>query len=702
MAKRPSSAFGGSLVALIGLALILAGPTPTLFSQDQPPSARPPRAADEPAAEKLPPPQPGELRPEALTRGQVHEAFAAPTQLNPKPGQVVKKAPPPLVKELPPDQKPEGDNVKWIPGYWAFDEERKEHIWISGFWRQMPPGREWVSGYWAKTESGEHQWIAGYWAKLADPETRYLPQPPASLEVGPSVPAPSDDYLWTPGTWIYLADRYLWRPGCWTAYQPGWVWTPPCYSYTPCGYVYVDGFWDYAIANRGLLFAPCSFGSAFWGWGGGWGLGWGAGYGGWGLSIGLGLGAGCGWGGWNSCFFRPSICLNAGYLQNCLWTRPWGGYAFGDYYGAGWGWRGYRPNWNCGRGNWCPIYNNNACWARGRNPSYTHDLRRDYAARVGNPSLRPPTTYRGQQELAGRADRFGQGALARGALARPIGEVARSGGRDGMRLQPVNAVESLRISQQTRNAQRAFSERAKLETAAARSGQAPISGRTIQQGQVTPRNVADRQLTGAKVSGRDLNSAQRQPLTLTRPSSSLAGRPSLNLPTLSGQAQRIRQPEAPRTFPVDRGSLDRGQSVFRAPNAGRTIEPRSGSFSQGGRAPLTGDAGRFPQRSFEPSGASGRSFALPPQGSTFGGSSSRSLPQYGGSGGGYSRSMPSYGGSSGFRTSPPGGAFGGSFGGASRGGFGSPSGHGGFGGGMGGSRSGGSRSGGGPSGGGRG
>lgn len=33
---------------------------------------------------------------------------------------------------LPPDQKPEGDDVAWIPGYWAWDDERNDFLWVSG------------------------------------------------------------------------------------------------------------------------------------------------------------------------------------------------------------------------------------------------------------------------------------------------------------------------------------------------------------------------------------------------------------------------------------------------------------------------------------------------------------------------------------------------------------------------------------------
>ena len=66
--------------------------------------------------------------PEVLTRGPIHEAYAATTNLQPTPGQMAPKGPPENIEELPPDQRPEGDAVQWIPGYFAWDEERGEDI----------------------------------------------------------------------------------------------------------------------------------------------------------------------------------------------------------------------------------------------------------------------------------------------------------------------------------------------------------------------------------------------------------------------------------------------------------------------------------------------------------------------------------------------------------------------------------------------
>src|SRR5262249_51808218 len=116
---------------------------------------------------------------EVLGRGPVHEAFAEPDTANPRPNPIVPKKPPDPVEEIPPDQKPEGNNVQWIPGYWAWDDESADFIWVSGLWRDVPPGRQWVPGHWAEVEGG-WQWVSGFWGDVQQTEVEYLPPPPTS------------------------------------------------------------------------------------------------------------------------------------------------------------------------------------------------------------------------------------------------------------------------------------------------------------------------------------------------------------------------------------------------------------------------------------------------------------------------------------------------------------------------------------------
>ena len=123
-----------SAALLIGLAWWLM-PASRSAAQDP---ALPPQPLPDAGAAALPPgpDSPGQ---ETLTNGPVHEAYAEPTSANPQPPMIVPKQPPGAVQEMPPEVKPDGQNVVWIPGYWAWDDGRQDYIWVSGIWRDTPP-----------------------------------------------------------------------------------------------------------------------------------------------------------------------------------------------------------------------------------------------------------------------------------------------------------------------------------------------------------------------------------------------------------------------------------------------------------------------------------------------------------------------------------------------------------------------------------
>jgi len=204
---------------------------------------------------------------EVLTRGPVHEAYATTAEY-PAPGPVVAKPPPAPIEELPPDQRPAGDNVQWLPGYWSWDEERTDFVWVSGFWRVPPPGRVWIAGSWRQAPGGS-QWVQGFWQEAAPASVEgapasnqanieYYPEPPRPLETAPSVPAPNESNFFVPGTWVWR-ERYVWRPGFWMEVRPNWMWVPAHYCWSPAGYVFVEGYWDHRLEERGILFAPVAF-----------------------------------------------------------------------------------------------------------------------------------------------------------------------------------------------------------------------------------------------------------------------------------------------------------------------------------------------------------------------------------------------------------------------------------------------------------
>src|ERR1700730_15085078 len=88
-----------------------------------------------PGAPAQAPPQPAPEnggQPEVTVRahGPVHEAFAEPGSARPPPSPIVPKRPPEPIPEVPPDEKPDGANVQWIPGYWAWDDDSADFLWV--------------------------------------------------------------------------------------------------------------------------------------------------------------------------------------------------------------------------------------------------------------------------------------------------------------------------------------------------------------------------------------------------------------------------------------------------------------------------------------------------------------------------------------------------------------------------------------------
>jgi hypothetical protein len=194
---------------------------------------------------------------EVQTRGPVHEAFASPTN-EAQPSPIVQQQPPAPLDEMPPEEKPEGAAV-WIGGYYQFDNETNNYLWVSGCWRVRPAGREWVPGYWRDANPG-WQWVAGFWGVTDNQnkisEVSYQPAPPAPPAVAPPGDPPVAGSFFVPGTWVYVGNNYVWRAGYWTRGQPGFVWINAYYRWTPRGYIFIPGHWDLVYEQRGLMYAP--------------------------------------------------------------------------------------------------------------------------------------------------------------------------------------------------------------------------------------------------------------------------------------------------------------------------------------------------------------------------------------------------------------------------------------------------------------
>jgi hypothetical protein len=366
---------------------------------------------------------------QVLASGPIHEAFAEAVALNPEPGIVVPKAPPDPIEEIPPELKPAG-GVEWIPGYWAWDDDRNDFIWVSGIWRVPPPGRQWIPGYWEPVNEG-YQWISGYWAKANAEVTKYLPEPPESVEVGPSSNAPSTDYTWVPGCWLWHDGRYAWRPGYWTVVKPDRIWVPDHYVWTPRGYIFIGGYWDYIVIRRGVLFAPVFFPTR--------------------LHFGL------------TFSFSPGVVINLSFFDDALFLRPrYCHYYYGDYYAPKYFRRGIYPwfSQHARRVAYDPIYAHQR-WTHRNDHEWENRLQTRFYERREKEGFRAP---KGFNHRAG-PDRTGGGSGPERLRAGiPLDHAGITKADTSHRFTPLNQTDRREFLQQERKGQSFHRERRSQET----------------------------------------------------------------------------------------------------------------------------------------------------------------------------------------------------------------------------------------------
>jgi len=315
------------------------------------------------------PPMPSEEQPagvETLTRGPVHEAFAEPITLQAEDGLIAPNEPPPNVAEYPPVDRPQGDRYLWVPGYWSWDGDRNDFIWVSACWRAAPPNTRWVPGYWTPVETG-WEWVPGFWSTAGSRVIDYLPAPPAPVELEPPGPPPDTLTVWVPGCWYWTSGRAVLRHGYWLRAREGWVWVPSHWRWTPRGYVFVPGHWDYAFDQRGVLFAPVYFPRSVY------------------ARVGFS--------------YSPNIVINISILIGNLFAYPrYSHYYFGDYYDDAYLRVGIYPQFEVDRRHtwYDPVFQYER-WRNHRDdPRWEERQRDDYDRRRADRDLRPARTYREQ------------------------------------------------------------------------------------------------------------------------------------------------------------------------------------------------------------------------------------------------------------------------------------------------------------------
>jgi WXXGXW repeat (2 copies) len=413
-----------ALMTFLMAGTILLAPWPAR-GQDPPPNPTPVGDGADPQGAPAPAADPGDPNaPQVLTRGPIHEAFAAPVVHDPAAGPIIPKQPPDPIQEMPPDQKPAGQNVQWIPGYWSWDVSRDDYLWVSGIWRDPPPNSQWVPGYWHQVQGGS-QWVSGTWIPVSSGPAQgqaqasgqgqpaYLPQaPPASLENGPTTPQPGPNVAWTPGYWSWQGSSFAWRPGFWGAVQPNWIWMPAHYVWTPSGYLFVGGYWDMPVANRGLMFAPVYYPQPVYAQ--------------------------------PNFMFTPSITIaGPAVTANLFVSAGTNQYLFGNFYAQNFLSVGITPwfSFSIGGGRpafFDPLFSYYAVVNIRQNPGWIAQVRRDYILRRDNIAMRPPITYAEQTRLIERNITIDRN------MAMPLNRLAAE---RGMRLEHVSEAERQLVRQ---------------------------------------------------------------------------------------------------------------------------------------------------------------------------------------------------------------------------------------------------------------
>jgi hypothetical protein len=235
--------------------------------------------------------------------------------------------------------------------------------------------------------------------------------------------------MWLPGCWVWQNGRYAWRPGFWATAQPDWNWIPAHYVYAPRGYVFVDGYWDYSVARRGVLFAPVYFSAGV--------------YGRPGFS------------------YSPRTVIDPGVFANHLFLRPrYQHYYFGDYYAANYQDAGFYPSYsyNSGRYGYDPIYAHQR-WQHRQDGQWDRRAAADFQNRRDNEDARPPRVWTNQGIVVGGG---GVASAVLNIVGASLDQAAQN--RDNAwRFQAVDQAERQRLARQSQEVQRFREERQRLE-----------------------------------------------------------------------------------------------------------------------------------------------------------------------------------------------------------------------------------------------
>ena len=186
----------------------------------------------------------------------IHEAFFQETHSNILYQAISQQPPANIIEKIPSQTDP---LTIWIPGYWDWDTDQRDFLWVTGVWRKPPPEHLWVPTTWIDSDDN---WIRvrGFWKNENLENIAYIRDwIPDNLDEVMSDP-PGDDYFWIHGNWKYTEEQssFIWFDGRWQLFDPNWIYIPAHYVWRPDGYIYIEGYWDWKLDSRGTCFANVS------------------------------------------------------------------------------------------------------------------------------------------------------------------------------------------------------------------------------------------------------------------------------------------------------------------------------------------------------------------------------------------------------------------------------------------------------------
>jgi hypothetical protein len=215
--------------------------------------------------------------------------------------------------------------------------------------------------------------------------------------------------------------------------QNDWNWMPSHYVWTPRGYVYVNGYYDYSVARRGVLFAPVYFNSGI--------------YSQPGFS------------------YSPAMAISPAIFGSHLFLRPtYGHYYYGDYYGSNYATAGFSPgfSFNSGRQGYDPFYAQQR-WVNRQDPAWAQSIQSNFQNLRAHDNLRPPRTWADQHT---RLASGGNVNLQNVAIATSLDDLAKSKDHS-LRFQAVDLAERQQLAQHSQAVAQHRDQRQKLEVQAA-------------------------------------------------------------------------------------------------------------------------------------------------------------------------------------------------------------------------------------------